>query len=155
MQVRHGTRVVSGFVLRLARGPQFLDLRHIGGTDRRIFGERGIDRFHVFRTRGGERRQANSRRADGAEINRETIASDRDADLLCSLSDFEQALQRLPAEQREVLLLVGLEQMSYREVARVTGTPVGTVMSRLSRARETLARALDGETNPKPIKRVK
>ena len=103
----------------------------------------------------GLRRQANSRRADGAEANREAIASDRDADLLCSLSDFEQALQRLPAEQREVLLLVGLEQMSYREVARVTGTPVGTVMSRLSRARDTLARVLDGEANPKPIKRVK
>ena len=52
--------------------------------------------------------------------------------------DLQIALSRLPEEQREVLLLVGLEQMTYDEAAGVLGIPIGTVMSRLSRARERL-----------------
>ncbi len=82
-------------------------------------------------------------------------AADDDPDQLCTLADFLAALQSLSAEQREVLLLVGLEQMSYKEVARIAGVPVGTVMSRLSRARSQLARCLDGETRNSRIKRVK
>jgi RNA polymerase sigma-70 factor (ECF subfamily) len=54
------------------------------------------------------------------------------------LIDLNRALQRLPAEQREVVLLIGLEQMSYVEAAKVLGVPIGTVMSRLSRGREQL-----------------
>ncbi len=54
------------------------------------------------------------------------------------IRDLERALLLLPAEQREVLLLVGLEDMSYAEVAGVLEIPIGTVMSRLSRAREKL-----------------
>ena len=52
--------------------------------------------------------------------------------------DLQVALSRVPEEQREVLLLVGLEQMTYEETAGVLGIPIGTVMSRLSRARERL-----------------
>jgi len=52
--------------------------------------------------------------------------------------DLDRAIVRLPDEQRAVLLLVALEDMSYDEVARTLGIPIGTVMSRLSRAREKL-----------------
>jgi RNA polymerase sigma-70 factor (ECF subfamily) len=52
--------------------------------------------------------------------------------------DLDRALARLPEEQRAVLLLVALEDMSYEEAARALGIPIGTVMSRLSRARERL-----------------
>ncbi len=52
--------------------------------------------------------------------------------------DLDRALARLPDEQRSVLLLVALEDMSYDEVARALDIPIGTVMSRLSRAREKL-----------------
>ena len=52
--------------------------------------------------------------------------------------DLDRALARLPEEQREVLLLIALEDMSYDEAARALGIPIGTVMSRLSRARERL-----------------
>lgn len=58
--------------------------------------------------------------------------------------DLERALQRLPAEQRQVLLLVALEDMSYDETARALGVPIGTVMSRLSRARERLRALMHG-----------
>jgi RNA polymerase sigma factor (sigma-70 family) len=60
------------------------------------------------------------------------------------LRDLERALAQVPVEQREVLLLVVLEEMSYDEVARTLGIPLGTVMSRLSRAREKLRATMLG-----------
>ena len=50
----------------------------------------------------------------------------------------EAALAALPAELREVIVLRELEEMSYRDIAQVTGVPIGTVMSRLWRARRAL-----------------
>ena len=61
-----------------------------------------------------------------------------------ALADIALALDRLPAAHREVLLLIALEDMSYREVAEIVGVPVGTVMSRLSRARHGLRALIDG-----------
>ena len=58
--------------------------------------------------------------------------------------DLQRALARLPDDQREVLLMVTVEDFSYADVARVTGVPVGTVMSRLSRARRRLREAMEG-----------
>ncbi|WP_374563630.1 RNA polymerase sigma factor [Ideonella sp.] len=58
--------------------------------------------------------------------------------------DLLAALARLTREHREVLLLVGVEQLSYAECAEVLGTPIGTVMSRLSRARLAMRAALEG-----------
>ena len=57
--------------------------------------------------------------------------------------DLQRCLLRLPPEQREVLLLVSMEDMSYAEAAKVTGVPIGTVMSRLSRARLRLQELLN------------
>jgi RNA polymerase sigma-70 factor (ECF subfamily) len=61
--------------------------------------------------------------------------------------DLVNALARLSPEQREPLLLVCVEQLSYAEVAHVMGLPVGTVMSRVYRARAALRRFLDGEAS--------
>lgn len=58
--------------------------------------------------------------------------------------DLDRAILRLPAEQREVLLLVALEDMSYDEAARTLQIPIGTVMSRLARAREKLRGMMNG-----------
>lgn len=58
--------------------------------------------------------------------------------------DLESALQQLPDEQREILLLVALEGLTYSEVAKAVQLPVGTVMSRLSRARERLRILMNG-----------
>ncbi|MGH8764528.1 MAG: RNA polymerase sigma factor [Burkholderiales bacterium] len=60
------------------------------------------------------------------------------------LRDLDAAIRRLPLNQREVLLLVALEDMSYDEAARTLEIPVGTVMSRLARAREKLRAMLSG-----------
>ena len=60
------------------------------------------------------------------------------------VNDLEAALARLPEDQRVVLLLVALEEMSYEEIADVLGIPAGTVMSRLSRGRERLRLILEG-----------
>lgn len=64
------------------------------------------------------------------------------------LRDLDRALALLPMEQREVLLLVALEELSYADVAKALGLPVGTVMSRLSRARSRLKTILAGERVP-------
>ena len=59
--------------------------------------------------------------------------------------DIERALAALVEDQRVALLLVVLEGLSYREVAEVQGVPIGTVMSRLARARAQIKAYLDGE----------
>jgi RNA polymerase sigma-70 factor (ECF subfamily) len=64
--------------------------------------------------------------------------------------DLERCLQRLPPEQRAVLLLVTLEDMDYGDTARILGIPVGTVMSRLSRARSRLRLLMERGPLPPP-----
>jgi RNA polymerase sigma-70 factor (ECF subfamily) len=54
------------------------------------------------------------------------------------LSEVQRAIDSLPQEQREVLVLVCADDLSYREAAEVLGVPIGTVMSRLARARKRL-----------------
>lgn len=70
------------------------------------------------------------------------------------MRDLAAAIARLPHEYREVVLLIGLEQMQYEEVAQVLGLPLGTVMSRLSRGRERLRALLIEESTP-VLRRVK
>jgi RNA polymerase sigma-70 factor (ECF subfamily) len=69
--------------------------------------------------------------------------------------DLDRSIALLPAEQRSVLLLVTLEDMSYEEVARTLGIPMGTVMSRLSRAREKLRAMMLGQQAASKLKVVK
>jgi len=59
--------------------------------------------------------------------------------------DIERALFGLVEEQRSALLLVMLEGLTYREVADIQGVPIGTVMSRLARARAHIKASIDGE----------
>lgn len=70
------------------------------------------------------------------------------------MADLAAALQQLSADQREAVLLVGLEGCTYAEVASITGVPIGTVMSRLSRGRDRLRLLLAGGGGP-ALRRVK
>jgi len=63
--------------------------------------------------------------------------------------DLDRAIAALPAPQREVLLLVALEDLSYEQAATVLGIPIGTVMSRLARAREKLRTLMYGKSATK------
>ena len=71
------------------------------------------------------------------------------------IADVERALRALPHEQREVLLLIAIEEMTYDQASRALAIPIGTVMSRLSRARERMRRLIAGVPPAVPLKVVK
>jgi RNA polymerase sigma-70 factor (ECF subfamily) len=128
--------------------------------------ERAVRKFHLWRP--GDLRawlfsvmhnvfvnQLKARRiATTAELG-EDLPGTGTADGGAQVRDLERGLSRLSAEHREVLLMVGLEDMTYEEVSRALGVPIGTVMSRLSRARERLRWHLDGEPERGALKVVK
>ena len=68
-------------------------------------------------------------------------------DMALERRDLLRAFAALPEEQRSVLLLIAVEDLSYEEAARVLGVPIGTVMSRLSRGRERLRHHMSGDVN--------
>ena len=92
------------------------------------------DRSNVPLSDAGALSVADAENADDATIR----ASDSEL--------IRAAVDKLPAELREVLVLRELNELSYREISEVVGVPMGTVMSRLSRAREKLASVLGEET---------
>lgn len=122
---------------------------------------RAIDRLHLWQPTGTIRawlftilhnlyvNQSRSRsrqpeiRADTDDLERQATPSDQDTGLVAR--DLLNALDQLPDEQRSVILLVGLEGLSYADVAAITGAPLGTVMSRLSRGRERLRQILESQ----------
>ena len=87
---------------------------------------------------------------DGIEFPERATQTDR-----IEVTELEAALARLPEEQRAVLLLVALEDMSYAQIAATLSIPPGTVMSRLARGRENLRRILDARSQPVPLKIVR
>jgi RNA polymerase sigma-70 factor (ECF subfamily) len=90
----------------------------------------------------GRRRWREISDAEGTHAARLTSVPDHDGHL--ELRDFLSALQLLPDDQREALVLVGASGLSYEEAAAVLGTRVGTVKSRVSRARARLEALLNG-----------
>ena len=89
---------------------------------------------------------------DEDEVGTPTRATQTD---VLEVRDIESSLSQLPDEQREVLLLVALEEMSYAEIAEALAIPVGTVMSRLSRGRERLRQIMDGQPPAARLKVVR
>lgn len=107
------------------------------GTDLRAWLFTVMHNVHVNQVRG--RREYATLDGDALEL---PVRPTHDVGL--EARDLERMLARLPVEQREVLLLVVLEDMSYDEAAATLGIPIGTVMSRLSRAREKLRALMEG-----------
>ncbi len=75
-------------------------------------------------------------------VNGDRFAADAAALAESDRRALERALAELSVEFREVIVLREIEELSYKEIARVVGAPIGTVMSRLARARERLQRTL-------------
>ena len=77
-----------------------------------------------------------------------TLTATTDPKATRKMFELERALAQLPLEQQQVILLVGLEGMSYEDTAEILTIPVGTVRSRLSRGRDALRKLLDMEERP-------
>ncbi len=89
----------------------------------------------------GHRRQGEAVALDNLADDLALSAPPEDRD---ELRDFVRAMAALSEDHRQILLLVGLEGLTYREIAELLEVPIGTVMSRLARARERLRIALEG-----------
>ena len=88
--------------------------------------------------------------SDGVYARRLTVPGDQESHL--DLEDFRKAMTKLPAEQREVLTLIGASGLSYEEAAAICGVEIGTIKSRLSRARSRLVELLGlDETADAPV----
>lgn len=120
------------------------------GTDMRRWLFTIMHNLHVNAVRRSIRR-GNETNIDDVQDRLVQAASQTDSVIV---RDLQKAMAELPTEQVEVLVLVALEGMAYREVAEILDIPLGTVMSRLSRARQSLRKYLDGEESP-ALRRVK
>jgi RNA polymerase sigma-70 factor (ECF subfamily) len=130
---------------------------------------RALDRMDTLRTEGDLRpwlftimhnifvsrwrRMSNRARLLGARTEADVaVAPAQEA--RAQIQDVLRGLDTLPEEQREVLLLVAVEGFHYDEVAKMLDIPIGTVMSRLSRARDRLGQFVQGHERPL-LRRVK
>jgi RNA polymerase sigma-70 factor (ECF subfamily) len=119
----------------LRQSAQLREPPRIAGWLRRILYNLYIDEMRRGRTRGKE--QDVEDLADRLELS--VPAGDRD-----TVRDLSKAMSQLSVEHREILLLVSVEELNYREIAEELGIPQGTVMSRLARARDRLRNIMHG-----------
>lgn len=134
--------------------------------------ERALRKRHLWRPRGRLRSwlfrilyRIHLNEQSSARVRRESLRADADhtlaaeprGDARVRCGDVVAALDVLPPEQQAALLLMVLEAPSYREAARILDVNVGTLRSRLSRARETLRRHCEGEPaeGERRLRRVK
>lgn len=102
--------------------------------------------FRIVQTIWIDQIRARDVRKEEPEAEAERLGSDepmRRVEARLALGEVRRALQELPAEQRAALLLVTVDGLSYKEAAAVADVPVGTIMSRLARARVALQATLD------------
>ena len=102
--------------------------------------------FRIVQTIWIDQLRARDVRKEDGDVAEERLGSDapvRRIEARLALAEVRLAVERLPAEQRTVLMLVTVEGLSYKEAASVEGVPVGTIMSRLARARVALHQQLE------------
>lgn len=112
--------------------------------------------FRILRNLHFDRLRHDQARGIAVDIDEQHELAHQDgsaaSDARLVLDRVRDAIDRLPAEQREVLLLVCMEGLAYRDAAEVLGVPVGTVMSRLARARLKLAELAGLTPAPTPVR---
>jgi RNA polymerase sigma-70 factor (ECF subfamily) len=97
--------------------------------------------FRIVQTIWIDQLRARNVRKESCEIVEERLGSDepvRRVEARLALGEVRKAVERLPPDQRAALLLVTVDGLSYKEAAEVAGVPIGTIMSRLARARIAL-----------------
>jgi RNA polymerase sigma-70 factor, ECF subfamily len=102
--------------------------------------------FRIVQTIWIDQLRARDTRKEDGDIAEERLGSDepvRRVEARLALSEVRQAVSQLPPDQRATLMLVTVEGLSYKEAAEVLGVPIGTIMSRLARARIALQQRLD------------
>src|SRR6266699_7098689 len=102
--------------------------------------------FRIVQTIWIDQLRAREVRKEDGDVAEERLGSDapvRRIEARLALAEVRQAVQLLPADQRMTLMLVTVEGLSYKEAAAVAGVPVGTIMSRLARARIALQQQLE------------
>jgi RNA polymerase sigma-70 factor (ECF subfamily) len=102
--------------------------------------------FRIVQTIWIDQLRARDVRKEDGDVAEERLGTDapvRRIEARLALAEIRLAVEHLPVEQRTVLMLVTVEGLSYKEAASVEGVPVGTIMSRLARARVALHQLLD------------
>jgi RNA polymerase sigma-70 factor (ECF subfamily) len=102
--------------------------------------------FRIVQTIWIDQVRARDVRKEDGDVAEERLGSDepvRRIEARLELAEVRLAVERLPPDQRTTLMLVTVEGLSYKEAAAVAGVPVGTIMSRLARARTALQQLLD------------
>jgi len=102
--------------------------------------------FRIVQTIWIDQLRAREVRKEDGDVAEERLGSDapvRGVEARLALSEIRNAVDHLPPDQRATLMLVTVEGLSYKEAAAVVGVPVGTIMSRLARARIALQQQLD------------
>jgi RNA polymerase sigma-70 factor, ECF subfamily len=102
--------------------------------------------FRIVQTIWIDQLRAREVRKEDGDLLDERLGTDapvRSVEARLALAEVQRAVQNLPPDQRSTLLLVTVEGLSYKEAASVAGVPIGTIMSRLARARIALQQQLD------------
>jgi len=102
--------------------------------------------FRIVQTIWIDQLRARDVRKEDGDVADERLGSDipvRRIEARLALSEVRRAVELLPPDQRTTLMLVTVDGLSYKEAAQVAGVPVGTIMSRLARARVALQQQLD------------
>ena len=103
--------------------------------------------YRIMRNAWIDESRARARRSETFVDEEEgaSVGGEGAQEAVVALSDIDRAMQRLPEEQREAVLLVMVEGYSYKEAAEIVGCPVGTLNSRLVRGRDALMNLMEDE----------
>ena len=126
--------VQDGIERALSRAPSLLEPERLGAWLRSVVHNLFIDELRRRRVRGV--------RVDVAQMENHLALSTAPTDRLTT-NDVGKAMAGLSIEHRQILVLAGVEELTYQEIAEELGVPLGTVMSRLARARAALRAALE------------
>lgn len=118
-----------------------LEKKHLFQDDTDLFKWTSKIMFNLFVTDYRRKQRFETQYDPESYIVSQSISASQDTQM--ELADVELAMQRLSDDHRDILVMVGAQGMSYQEVADALKVPVGTVRSRLSRAREQLQHSLD------------